>query len=312
MLSGKWRITLILAMVGVAIAALGLFIHAGSWSSADPIASTLGFFLGLGGLILGLVTLLLQVRANREQRLHLGAGAKPKLEDSKAAKSKPGAQRHSQIKFRWLMRLGTPSAAAGAGGCIVDIALGATILSSVGAMTLAVSPGFADSAPIRGPSRTVISASPSEYPTVGASPSEYPTVGNTPPTMGTPEVSGSFTAPPKEVRNCAYFRGNADIPQGATLILASQRIDASNGSWNVEGVFDDQNPTRLEQWRGVLHFGNAVNQQYEVALITIPYENYVALMRDPAAANSLIREGTTLDTTEVIRVSGVTPGNCER
>lgn len=129
MLRRNWRIALIIIMIAIAGTALTLFIQAGSWEDADPIASTLGFFLGFAGFILGVTTLLLQISANRSTQQQAPQETTPP----------PSPHQRPLRKIRWILRLGAPTTAAGgAGGCLIDMALGATVLSTTPAMLLAL------------------------------------------------------------------------------------------------------------------------------------------------------------------------------
>ncbi|MGW4941219.1 hypothetical protein ACWEOZ_06460 [Actinoplanes sp. NPDC004185] len=140
-----------LAMIAIAGVALTLFIWAGSWAGSDQIASTLGFFLGLAGLGLGVITLLMQIEASRstagQQQLQPLDADKATAPPNKDSTQLPKIRRR-RLRLKWKIRLGAPAAATGAGGCLVEGALGATVASSIAAIVLTVSPTLMPSRPV--------------------------------------------------------------------------------------------------------------------------------------------------------------------
>ncbi|MGK5684361.1 hypothetical protein [Actinoplanes sp. URMC 104] len=140
MLSRRWRVVLLAVLIAVSGVVLTLFLRAGTWAGADQIASTLGFFLALGGFLLGIASLVMQIAAARVESARSAAvdGTAMAADHTGGSPERAG----SRLKLRSVVRIGTPVTAAGAGGCLVEIALGATVALTVGALIcLAAAPG---------------------------------------------------------------------------------------------------------------------------------------------------------------------------
>lgn len=183
----RWLMSLLAVTCLLGAIGIILFFRAGTWQRSDPIASTLGFVLAFLSTILSIRALFTQQKQtqNELEPGHPKSRAKDAGDTSTTpAQSDPagvlpahnisrapttGGPPGRPPAFRWLIRLGSPTAAAGAGGCLVDIALGAVALVAVLAMSYLVGPIFNHPSAIDRRYHPSVVDSPS-YPQVGATP----------------------------------------------------------------------------------------------------------------------------------------------
>ncbi len=139
-----------MGLTAFALVAVILFLRAGSWSGADPIGSTLGFVLGFGGLVCGILALLIQLRSSQPPPAAAGSQPPPAVTGERAT-VKP----RRRAKLRTVFKLGSPVAGAAGSGCLFDLALGATIVMTASAMMIYLAGGpYEPPEPGPNPSRT--------------------------------------------------------------------------------------------------------------------------------------------------------------
>jgi hypothetical protein len=245
-----------IAMIAIAGFALALFISAGTWANSDQIASTLGFFLGLAGLGLGAITLLMQIEAGRQT----AGQQQPQPRDANNVTASPNKDNQETsppqrrgLRLRWRIRLGAPAAAAGGGGCLMDGALGATVVSSIAAVILTV-PQFGSTG-----ENADVTTSPSVRPNV--------TVPRTPPESTDPTTTTSQTITDK---------------------LMSLQVDVSpatvgNNSLHLYAYTPDKKPLPVVEWTATAALPAEGIEPIEVPLLRITDFHAIGDIALPAA-----------------------------
>ncbi len=138
------------------------------------------------------------------------------------------------------------------------------------------------------------------------------------PAIGAGDVTIDPPAAGTKVEQCNVFTGQANLPQGETVVLGVRNLSDTGNTTYLAPVNNWNNPSALTNWTDIQYFGSgdsSVGQTYLVSVIVMASDTVKTALAEPAnrsawAVTALPGGSSIKSTLKLVRVTGPGPQAC--